>query len=375
MAKGGRYLNKAPVRRRKGGKAVFIIALILLLVIAVPVVGGAVYYTSMLNLITRPEATEVELSDEDLIEILGYVPGTLPDMEPDETKAPVQKEKPLQNKTAKKKAAEDPIVNVMLIGQHRQKGEDSKLSDTMMLCSLNKETKTLTLTSFQRDLYVKLPNYKNHECGKNRINVAYNLGWRWAGEIGGMEMLDQLIYENFGVEVDYNVEVGFDAFVEVIDVLGGVDVTLTAAEASFLQLGSAGSYHLDGETALSYARIRSIDNDFYRTNRQRNVIKALIDKAKNMSIAEMNDALKKVLPYIITDMTNDDITKLALELLPMVVVLKIESAQCPVEGTYWFDMIDIAGVESSIILCELEPNREILMEVAENVKPEESGEK
>lgn len=261
----------------------------------------------------------------------------------------------------------------LLIGQHRQPGEDSKLSDTLILCSLNKQTKTITLTSFQRDLYVKLPDYKNHECGKNRINVAYNLGWRWAGEQGGMEMLDQLIYENFGVEVDYNVEVGFDAFVKVIDVLGGVELELNKAEASALSLPGAGTYHMDGEKALLYARLRKIDNDFYRTSRQRNVISALINKAKTMSLSDMNEALKKVLPLVITDMTNEDITKLALELLPMIVDLKIESAQCPVEGTYWFDMIDIAGVPSSIILCELEPNREILLEVAENINPEESG--
>lgn len=364
MAKGGRYLNKAAGKRRKkkSRRILPVIILTLLVLIAVPIVGGAVYYNSMLNLITRPEVTEVELSDEDLKEILGYIPETLSETEPDETKAVAETEKPVQ-----KKLKEDPIVNVMLIGQHRQKGEDSKLSDTMILCSLNKETKTLTLTSFQRDLYIKLPNYKKHECGKNRINVAYNLGWRWAGEIGGMEMLDQLIYENFGVEVDYNVEVGFDAFIEVIDVLGGVDLTITEAEAGKLELPGAGTYHLDGEQALVYARLRSTDNDFYRTNRQRNVIMALIAKAKTMSIGEMNDALKKVLPYVITDMTNEDITKLALELLPMVVDLKIESAQCPVEGTYWFDMIEISGIESSVILCELEPNRKILMEVAENV--------
>lgn len=366
MAKSGRYLNKAMNSRRKGkgGKIFLILLLVLLLVIAVPVVGGAVYYNSMLNLITRPEATEVELSDEDLKEILGFVPETIQETAAEETQAPAATEK------SQKKAAEDPIVNVMLIGQHRQPGEDSKLSDTMILCSLNKQTKTLTLTSFQRDLYVKLPNYKQHECGKNRINVAYNLGWRWAGEKGGMEMLDQLIYENFGVEVDYNVEVGFDAFVDVIDILGGIEITLTGVEASSLNLPGEGTYHLDGEKALLYARLRKTDNDFYRTSRQRNVITALINKAKTMSISELNDAVKQVLPYVITDMTNEDITKLALELLPMIVDLKIESAQCPVEGTYWFDMIDIAGIDSSVILCEMEPNKEILMAVAENVTAE-----
>ncbi len=360
MAKGGRYLNTAAVKKKKGkGKKLFLgIFLILLLVIVAAVISGVIYYNSMLNLITRPEVTEHSLSDEELVEILGFVPETIPPEE--QTQETVSATESRKDKTVK-----DPIVNVMLIGQHRQKGEDSKLSDTLILCSLNKDTKTLTLTSFQRDLYIKLPNYKNHECGKNRINVAYNLGWRWAGEIGGMEMLDQLIYENFGVDVDYNFEVGFDAFKEVINVIGGVEIELTATEASALKLGNAGTYTLNGEKALEYARLRRTDNDFYRTNRQRNVITSVINKARTMSIPKINDILRQLLPLVITDMTNEQITSLALELLPMLPELKIESRQCPADGTYWFEMLDIAGVPSSVILCELEPNRELLLAVAE----------
>lgn len=354
MAKKGRYLKKKP--KPGWGKKIFLTVVVLLAaLIGGGIFAGVTYYNSMLDLVTRPEATEQILSDEQLEQILGFVP----------EKIETQGEEEIRETTEPEKKVEDNIVNIMLIGQQARKNETAKLSDTMILCSINKETKTITLTSFLRDLYVKLPNFQDHICGKNRINVAYNLGWYWAGEKGGMEMLDQLIYENFGVEVDYNVEVGFEAFTNVIDTMGGVEIELTAAEAGHLQLGGAGTYHLDGEKALGYARIRSIDNDFNRTARQRNLVTSLINKCKSMSLTELNELLKTLLPMVITDMTNEEITSCALELLPMVVDLKIESNQCPAEGTYWFEMLDIIGVESSVILCDEEENGKRLRAIAE----------
>lgn len=355
MAKKGRFLKQKGPRGGRLGKVFLIVIVLIIVLVAGAVAAATIYYNSMLNLVTRPEATEQVLSDEQLKEILGFVP----------EKVSTQATEAIQETTAPEKKAEDPIVNIMLIGQQQRKNETAKLSDTMILCSINKETKTITLTSFLRDLYVKLPDFQGHICGKNRINVAYNLGWYWAGEKGGMEMLDQLILENFGVEVDYNVEVGFEAFTDVIDAMGGVDIEMTGAEAGHLRLGGAGTYHLNGEQALGYARIRSIDNDFNRTARQRKLITSLINKCKAMSLSELNGLLKTILPMVITDMTNEEITQCALELLPMVVDLKIESNQCPAEGTYWFEMLDIIGVESSVIICELDTNREMLTKIAE----------
>lgn len=365
MAKGGRYLNNKPKKGGWGKKILLSILVLLLIVIVGGVIAGVSYYNSMLNLVTRPEATENILSDEQLEQILGFVPEKIVT---EETAEPAETTEP-------KEKVEDNIVNIMLIGQQARKNETAKLSDTMILCSINKDTKTITLTSFLRDLYIKLPNFQGHECGKNRINVAYNLGWYWAGEKGGMEMLDQLIYENFGVEVDYNVEVGFEAFTKVIDILGGVDVELTTVEASTLKLGeSGGSYHMDGETALSYARLRKIDNDMNRANRQRTLITNLLNKCRSMSLTDLHSLLKEILPLVITDMTNEEITACALELLPMLVDLKIESKQCPAEGTYWFDMLDIIGVESSVIICDVEENAALLQAIAEPAAQAQSGE-
>lgn len=365
MAKKGRYQQQKVKKGGLGKKILLAVLLLLVLIVAGAVASGAAYYNSMLNLVTRPEAAASEniLSDDQLKEILGFVPEKLVLDEKQET-VPAEEEK-----EDKKKNVEDNIVNIMLIGQQAREKEVAKLSDTMILCSINKDTKTITLTSFLRDLYVKLPDFQGHICGKNRINVAYNLGWYWSGEKGGMEMLDQLILENFGVEIDYNVEVGFDAFIKVIDVLGGVDMELTADEARHIQVGSgAGMYHLNGEAALNYARTRHSnagDNDFNRTDRQRKLITHLLNKCKTMSLPDLHNILKEILPLVITDMTNEEITQCALELLPMLVDLKIVSNQVPAEGTYWFDMIDIIGVESSVIICDLEKNSQLLAEIAE----------
>ncbi len=370
MGKGGRFLKAKVVKPKRKGRLLLTIVLVLLLLIGGAVAAAAVYYNSMLDLITRPETMETqrEISDAEFEEILGYVPEKV------ETE-------PKQTETAETDPTEplvDNIVNIMLIGQNYRKGEEHKLSDTLILCSLNKETKTLTLTSFLRDLYVQLPNYKGHICGKNRINVAYNLGWYWAGEQAGMEMLDMLMLDNFGINVDHNIEFGFNSFIQVVDALGGVDMELTADEAYYMTLdpentGSfqAGVNHLAGDAALSYARIRSAnagDNDFNRTNRQRKVIIQILNQLRQKSIPELNTLLQTVLPLVITDMSNEEITQCALELLPMLKDLKIDTNQCPAEDTYWFNMVKLGGFDASVIECDLEKNRQILMEIAEMPK-------
>lgn len=359
MAKKGRYEQ---VRKKSWGKRIFAAVLVLLLILtAGGIVAGVSYYNSMLDLVTRTESDVPEniLSDAQLEEILGFVP---------EKAAHQPSESVKPEKTPEEQKA-DPIVNIMLIGQQARKNETAKLSDTMILCSINKETKTITLTSFLRDLYVKLPDFQGHVCGKNRINVAYNLGWYWAGEKGGMEMLDQLIYENFGVEVDYNVEVGFDTFIKAIDVIGGVDVEMVADVAKYIKVGTEdGTYHLNGEQALGYARVRDAypgDNDFYRTTRQRNLITSLLNKAKTMKLTQLHNMISEVLPLVITDMTNEEITQCAMELLPMLVDLQIRTHQVPAADTYYMKMIDIIGVESSVIICDEEANGALLREIAE----------
>lgn len=380
MGNKGRYLKKKDKKPMGNGKKIaLIVAIVIVALLLALAIGAVVWYNNTLDLITRPGDSTRQLSDAELESILNWNPDAEAETTEEvtteaTTEATTVATEPDYSKTGK-------IINIMLVGQNYREGEYSKLSDTMILCTLNRETKTLTLTSFLRDLYVQLPNYKGHSCGKQRINVAYNLGWHWGGELGGMEMLAECIYNNFGVEIDHSVEINFDDFIELIDTLGGIEIELTETEAAYLTKDAhnegsfeAGLTLLDGDSALAYARMRKSaadDNDFKRTERQKKVITEIVDKVRGMSLTEINDLLQVILPMVITDMSNDDITTYLVELLPLLPDLKIEANQCPAEGTYSGQMVDIGGYSSGVLVPNLEKNKELLMAICEETETAE----
>lgn len=191
------------------------------------------------------------------------------------------------------------IVNILLIGQDARPGEGRARSDSMILVSLNKKTNNIQLTSFMRDLYVQIPGYQD-----NRINAAFRFG--------GPELLDQTLNVNFGVQVDGNVEVNFEAFSKIIDILGGVDVELNSEESGYMNRNgvssSTGVNHFNGEEALIFARMRYVsDGDYGRTDRQRRVITSVINSMKKASLTDVMSLVNEVLPYVTTDLTNSEI--------------------------------------------------------------------
>lgn len=245
----------------------------------------------------------------------------------------------------------DEIVNILLIGQDTR-GKSRARSDSMILCTFNKEKNTVTLTSFMRDLYVKIPGYK-----RNRINAAYYYG--------GMQLLNDTIYENFGVEVDGNVEVDFSRFKDVIDILGGVTLELTKGEVAYVnpratgESLSEGVNQLNGSQALWYARNRNdVDGDFSRTNRQRKLINALIEEYKSKKLTEMLSILSDILPLVTTDMTRSDITSYVVQLFPMLETAEIKTQGIPAAGAYQDATID--GM--SVLVPDLDKNIEILVD-------------
>ena len=269
---------------------------------------------------------------------------------------------------------DDGIINILLIGQDMREGADHKLADAMILCSVNRNTGTMTMCSLMRDMYVQLPDYAGHTGTKNRINAAYSLGYAWNGEAGGMEMLDKLILEQFGVEVDHNVEFSFESFVRVVDALGGVELELTAAEAAHLNkqnlqaVYTEGLNLLGGESALAFVRTRRSsagDSDFFRTGRQRAVIAAVAEKLKQMDLTQLTSLITELLPMIYTDMTNKEILSLAVKLLPIAADLKLESQQIPADGTYENARVEISGYPAAVLVPDLEKNRQILMDICE----------
>lgn len=242
------------------------------------------------------------------------------------------------------------IVNILLIGQDRREGESRARSDSMILCTFNKNTKTLTMTSFLRDLYVQIPGYQD-----NRINAAY--------AAGGMSLLNKTLEENFGIQVDGNVEVDFNQFADIVDLLGGVSIELRQDEANVInnETGSAlssGAQLLNGDQALAYARIRKLDadGDFSRTSRQRKVINALLDAYKNSSLTTILSLLDDILPMITTDLSDVKIIAYATELFPMLSEATIVSQRIPADGTYEGRMI--SGM--SVLVADMDASRQLL---------------
>ena len=347
----------------KAGKILKRSLIVLAALLVVALIAGGLYWNHLLNLLGDETETVPTLSYEEEMALLGTIETTEVTV-PTETTVPLETEPPLPEKY---------ITNIMLVGQNWREDEQNKLSDTMILCSINRKTKTMTMVSFLRDLYVPLPAYAGHGPGRNRINVCYALGSSWKrSSIGGMEMLALCIEQNFGIHVDHTIEVSFESFPKIVDGFGGIEVDVTEAEANYMtkEIGYIGDIEpgfqtLDGMETLAYARIRKIDGDRQRAARQRTVITALVDKCRNLSLAEINKAAEYVLPCIITDMSNEEITRYILELLPILKDLELRSLTCPVDNetlpnSMWSKTLDLFGYPSSVIECNRTLNGKFL---------------
>ena len=279
---------------------------------------------------------------------------------------PSQGQNDTQNPNQGSQTSDPQIINILLVGQDRREGEPRQRSDSMILCTFNLATETLTLTSFLRDSYVYIPGY-----GNNKLNYAYLAG--------GFSKLNETLAVNFGVHVDANFEVDFSRFAEVIDLLGGVDINLTAAEADYLNtygLGdhneqwnlSAGTRHLNGKQALCYSRIRYVATangtqfDFGRTERQRAVLTELINTYKNKSLTQMIALVDDLLPMVTTNMTNNEILSYMGTLFPMLANATIKTQSIPAEGTYTDQYLSTLG---SILVLDLPTIRSQLNELFE----------
>ncbi len=341
--------KSAAYRRSRSLLTALCILLALLLVI---LVGGAVYLEYMLNRIGRAEEQPQETLSQAEIDAIENPAGV--DGDPDSEDVQL-------NNTHDVFIGGKDIVNILLIGQDRRAGEGRARSDAMILCTFNTKTGGVTMTSFMRDLYVEIPGYQD-----NRINAAYQLG--------GRELLNQTLLHNFGVEVDGNVEVDFFQFQQIIDYLGGVDLYLTAKEVDYLNRngnwdvngGTAGTWsltegvnHLTGEQALAYSRIRYVGNgDYGRTERQKAVLKALVDVYKSSSLTTMLKLVDDILPMLTTDMSNGDMLRYATTLFPMVKDAEISTLRIPADGAFY--EANIRGMD--VLVPDMEASRQILVE-------------
>ena len=246
------------------------------------------------------------------------------------------------------------IVNILLLGLDRRPDWTHGRSDAMILCTFNKVTGDLTMTSFMRDSWVYLPGY-----GNQRLNAAV--------VFGGIPMLLDTLDQNFGVHVDGVFQVDFAQFPQVIDYLGGVEVELSEAEAGIINRScgsarTAGYQTLTGEEALAYSRIRSLDGDQNRTSRQRKVMASLIQKFKGADLNTLLELMEQILPMITTTMTQGEIVSMATELFPMLADMEVVSQVIPEAGAYRGVMIQ--GM--SVIELDMDAARELLDKTLNN---------
>lgn len=241
----------------------------------------------------------------------------------------------------------DVTLNFLLIGQDKKGSESRQRSDVMILATVNPQTAQLTLTSLQRDMFVPIPGN-----GEQRLNAAYYLG--------GMQLLGQTLLENFQLTVDGMVAVDFGGFSEIVDMLGGVSITLTEAEAEELWL-SPGQQTLSGKKALEYARLRSIDSDFHRTNRQRTMLISLLEQHRDLSPLDLHRILSACLSLTSTNLTDSQILSYATELFPLLRKLKIESGSVPLEGQY----TEAVVADREVLIPDLPAITETLHEITQ----------
>lgn len=336
MAYQGRHINPGKPKKGKAGKAGMIILMVLLILIIIFCIG-LIVLNGYLNRINRVgDDINVVPPDQALDEVD-------PDQGETDQSAPVVDDKDI-NWWEGDALKDDHLINILLVGQDSLVGARER-SDAMILCSINPDTNEVALISFMRDLYVQMPE----GYSDNRMNAAY--------AFGGFPFLYEVLYKNFGITVDGGIEVNFEGFENVIDALGGVDIELTSGEANIVGEGAVtGWNHLTGSQALSYSRIRKIDSDFRRTERQRIVLQAAFDGIKNADLTTMMSLVDTLIPMVTTDMSNAQIISLAMKLVPVMSSLQLESHRIPADDAYYG--ASIRGM--SVLVPDLELNRQYL---------------
>lgn len=231
------------------------------------------------------------------------------------------------------------VYNVLLVGVDRRDSSWSGNSDSMILLSINEEKKQILMMSFMRDLYADIPG-----IGVRKLNAAH--------ANGGGPLLVQTIEENYKVNIDGYASVDFSAMIKIVDIIGGVDITVSDAEADVANdyitemcklngvdasshlLRSGGDLHLDGYQAVGYARIRYVGNsDYQRTERQRAVLTQIIGKSKDMNLSQIQEAANAVLPNVTHNIKQSTVLSLITK-APALSNYKIQTSRVPYDSMF-----------------------------------------
>lgn len=234
------------------------------------------------------------------------------------------------DKKIERKSEEKKVTNILLLGIDKEE----LASDTIMVLSIDEKNDKIKLTSILRDSYINLGEDK-----VNKINYAYHYG-------GPVESI-KVINSNYNLDIKDFIKIDFTGLVQIIDLLGGVEISINKEEIQYINSGLNERYKnnkykpvtipglqiLNGTEALAYSRIRSIDSDFNRTDRQRNVISSIYNKLKTSNSIQYPQLVSTATSYVETSLNSNQL----MLLLNKIVLMKdknISELRLPIDGTW-----------------------------------------
>ena len=346
---------------------------ILLAVIGIALIAAVILGMNLLNSLNRPGDTPIfEATEDDIL----ITPAPLPTFDatpaPSATPAPtpipmseVYEQTwldPVTISNMEKNKADERYIHVLLIGVDRRSSSGNSNTDTMMIATIDTVHNSLKLTTIMRDMLVNIPG-----VGYGKMNSA--------AVRGGTELLFETINSNFCLNLTEYVLVDFSMFERIVDEIGGVTVKMTAEEIRETndciaglnkQRGIAdtwdgfvfaeeGNVKLTGKQALGYARVRKIDSDFSRTERQYKLLNNIYAKFRSLDAAKQYKLIEDILPMVETNMTNQRIIDCAAKVLGMDVGGMLY-CRIPAEDTY-----ESAKYErKSVVLADMPANAALL---------------
>ena len=200
-------------------------------------------------------------------------------------------------------------------GSNTGKGANA---DVNMVFNINRDTGEIRIVSVFRDSYLNIDDKGSY----NKLNQAYF--------VGGASQAVKALNKNLDLDIQDYVTFNWKAVADAINILGGIDMEISKAEFSYInsfitetqkatgipttQLKSAGMNHLDGVQAVAYGRLRLMDTDFARTERQRKVIQAAFEKAKKADFSVLNNIIVTVAPQVSTNIDTMDLVRMAQDI-------------------------------------------------------------
>jgi len=209
------------------------------------------------------------------------------------------------------------VINIVVLGSDRRPDWSTWHTDAVHIVSIQPLIPAVTVLSIPRDLYVYIPGF-----WMSRINFADVYGELYGYEGGGPALLQQTLLYNLGIPVDYYVRTDFDGLIGIVDVLDGVDIPVHCRLEDHwpypdengeypIKVMEPGVHHMDGETALWYARSRVTSSVFARDRRQQQVLQALWRKARSLDLlSQIPQLWGQFQSMIVTDMEFDDVVRL-----------------------------------------------------------------